>query len=303
MTSGTLTSSHRPRRAFTLVELLIVIGIALVLMGILLPAINRAYNESVRTKMALDIQAISIALEAYRQDHGDIPRPSPSGAAVTRSGNGALPTAAGWDGAVILCRALLGPGNEANDGAGDPANPTLPGPGFRTLPPSVTTTKVQGPYLSVDRFKLVRPTTAFLAPNPAVPAELNNACLADRNGRPILYYPAIKTADVTSTNGYVAGFNWPSTTIRSMFNSTDNSGVYSVGKLRMLLGDSESDNGAFTGNAKNGRIDGTEQPAFKGEFLLISAGPDETFGPASEAVPLSPANPCDDVTNFSRARW
>jgi prepilin-type N-terminal cleavage/methylation domain-containing protein len=286
MTSGTLTSSYRPRRAFTLVELLIVIGIALVLMGILLPAINRAYNESVRTKMALDLQTIATALEAYRQDHGDIPRPSPSGAAVAYTGR-----VAGWDGAIILCRALLGPGDAATDGAD--------GMGFRNLPLSVTTSKVQGPYLSPDRFKLVRPNSAAA---PTTQAELNNACLADRNGRPVLYYPAIKNVDVTSTNGFVAAVTWPSTT-RPMFNSSDNSGAYAVNKLRMLLGDADSDNGAFTGNAKNGRIDGTEQPAFKGEFLLISAGPDETFGPASDTVPLSPSNPCDDVANFSRARW
>ena len=73
------------RRGFTLVELLVVITIITVLMALLLPAVGAAYRKGQRSRMALDLQTISTALEAYRQDHADYPRVGQAGAAVDRS--------------------------------------------------------------------------------------------------------------------------------------------------------------------------------------------------------------------------
>src|SRR4051812_7886736 len=71
--------THRaesPRRSagFTLVELLVVIGIIMTLAAILLPALNTAYRNATRARMAGDLQAIVTALEAYKADFGDYPR-------------------------------------------------------------------------------------------------------------------------------------------------------------------------------------------------------------------------------------
>jgi prepilin-type N-terminal cleavage/methylation domain-containing protein len=103
-------------KGFTLVELLVVIGIILVLMGILLPVLNRAMRQAQITSQKLDFQAITTALENYKQDFGDYPRNSSLPGWNTTT-SGPAPTYMG------LATALLGPGPaistllQAGDGA------------------------------------------------------------------------------------------------------------------------------------------------------------------------------------------
>ena len=119
--------------------------------------------------------------------------------------------------------------------------------------------------------------------------------------RTLLYF-GVTGHRVTGSPGYV----WPATygtnPQRPMFNSDDNVGAMSQGALQLVLGDAESNPGARTlsARAKNGRIDGREQAAFVGEFLILGAGPDEKYGPALLTEIIDPKNPCDDVTNYSR---
>src|SRR5947209_16246920 len=121
------------RTAFTLVELLVVIGILVALVAILLPAVNKAYKTAQRTSMQADLAAISQALDAYRNDFADYPRVDVFLFQVQRQ----------YPGSAALCWGLIAPGPQGNgggapfgsDGYGDP-NPTnpnanLPGPGFR----------------------------------------------------------------------------------------------------------------------------------------------------------------------------
>ena len=57
------------RRAFTLVELLVVIGIIAVLVSILLPVLSRA-REAVRTTQCLsNLRELGLALQLYENDH------------------------------------------------------------------------------------------------------------------------------------------------------------------------------------------------------------------------------------------
>ena len=62
------------RRGFTLVELVVVMGVIALLAGLLLPMIFRAQRAGKRTRLAADLQTIETGLNAYKTDFGDFPR-------------------------------------------------------------------------------------------------------------------------------------------------------------------------------------------------------------------------------------
>ena len=117
---------HGRRRAgFTLVEILVVIGIIVLLAGILVPMVTRAMRTAKQTRIAADMQAIGTALEAFKADQGDYPR---VGAADI--------------GFALLGKNLLGP-------LGDGLLPPPPPPGSPAPdpddPPAYNAAKTYGP--------------------------------------------------------------------------------------------------------------------------------------------------------------
>src|SRR5438067_5343919 len=78
-----------PARGFTLVELLVVIGIIAVLIAVLLPALNRAREQAKITQCASNIRQLCASLINYAiENHGKFP---PSGTFFDPNNTSATP--------------------------------------------------------------------------------------------------------------------------------------------------------------------------------------------------------------------
>ncbi len=327
MTTGR-TSFRRPRAGFTLIEILVVVGIIVVLAGIALPMLMKSYKSAIVTRTRADLQSIALALEAYKADCGDYPRFDDSNAAdasATPPGQSADPLNIQQDrGARLLCRALLGPGPAALTGGAsfgfkasgaEQAPDGADGFGFRKRPGAAGT--VYGPYVQSDKFKLGNSAAQAPGQPPAWDTVgFTDATLLDGNGHTILYYPAAPgNPQITgSTGAFVStaakgkplGSGTPPT-VRPLYNGFDNN-VYGETapppypymvllpdiELQYILGDRNND-----GVIGMGETAATVQP-----YLLWTAGPTGFYGlqPATAAgataVPSGPAYKCDAVCNF-----
>jgi prepilin-type processing-associated H-X9-DG protein/prepilin-type N-terminal cleavage/methylation domain-containing protein len=67
---------RRRRTAFTLVELLVVIGVIALLIGILLPMANKARAMAIRATCRANLRSIGVGLRAYLDDYSDIMPPA-----------------------------------------------------------------------------------------------------------------------------------------------------------------------------------------------------------------------------------
>jgi prepilin-type N-terminal cleavage/methylation domain-containing protein len=287
--SLTRSDPGRGRAGFTLVELLVVIGIIVLLAGILLPMASRAYSKAVRAREALELQAIGAALENYKQDHGMYPDPG-------ADPNVPSTTLGPLRGANTLCRALIAPGSAMVDGAD--------GPGFRARPGG----KIWNAYLPADQFKIGDRTGGGSIDFSTMTLDVyQQIFIIDRFKKPILYYRAQgQASNMRSANGFVALNPVGGMGARPLYDSSQNGWFLPQAGLRAMLGDVS--NGTpitpYSAIQPNGMIDAGETPVFSGPYLLWSAGPDEKYGPLPEdagntsILEQVDVEKCDDVTNF-----
>ena len=184
-------------------------GIILLLISILLPAIIRANRDATRAKMLADLMEISQGLEAYKQQFGDYPRSGP-----------ATPPGGQNNGSVILCWALLAPGPATTGNAPDGAD----GMGFRIR--TASQGEVYGPYLRPDRFRvgtLTAGTNAVSVITPPAVYDDSQDVIGDMYGNVILYYPANPSVPPSQT--YVGKYAIGTLPPQATFNYSDNSNV------------------------------------------------------------------------------
>ncbi len=278
---------HR-KLAFTLIELLAVLGIIAILIGVLIPALTMVKKMAKETQQRAQLTTIELALTAFKNDSGNYPPSSWQGIQMDYCGAQMLAEGlVGWD--------LRGfhPNSTWESNGGGPGGPYDP-----PTPSEANLKERKGPYLEVatsNAFRLEQlfnDTGTKLAPDTYVICDVFGVRLLPagtktvKAGAPILYYRA-NTASKNMTNSFYD---------KRIYNAYDNYELTKLGSLTVdgrpgkdhPLGEDVDRLYDYDdeGGIRDRKMGNPPWPHRPDSYILISAGADGLYGTS------------DDIRNF-----
>jgi len=282
------------KAAFTIVELLTVMSIIVILIGLLVPALNRVriYAKTVRQKA--QFHSIEAALELFNSEFDGYP---PSGALD--------PTSLPYCGAMKLCEAMMG-----WDLLGYHSNSVFRRDGrdaadTRLLYDPTDLASRKGPFLPLESANAYKIKDIYgdgkTSPFPEDTFVLCDVYTRDlpgakKIGMPILYYKADTSGSLHlyTVDGQENPPLGPDNSAGNIYNYFDNQELIGLGKPWIKSGTGTAQNQhalfnyrRFYENTKNDKITTPPARPYRADsYILISAGYDGEYGTA------------DDICNF-----
>ena len=296
-------NKHTSKKGFSIVELLTVMSVIAILMGLLVPALQKVREFALNTKQKAQFHSLSVALNMFQSEEEDYP-------------DSYNVTNAGISGAQMLAEAMVGRDQQGYDpkSSWDPAVDAADADIYNSGVNSSSLARRKGPYVSFDKGGAFRLDELYgtgnygslysgtqANPAPVLTDSFTNkkiniydstgATVLDvvKVGSPILYFKANRSATIFP--GPIRGISdYSATACRNYFyNIHDNVQFFGLGTVS-----DPGDTGkhfpdgdqAFYQEIRNPMITTNDRPYNMDTFILLSAGMDGYYGTA------------DDIWNF-----
>ena len=288
------------RKAFTIVELLTVMSIIVILIGLLVPALNKVKKYATDVRQRAQLHSISTAIELFSNEFEGYPD------STARD-----PQNEEYCGAMKLCEAIMGQdllGVHTNtvfraDGYSADGQTDLYPDDIDSMTPTVRDNNLKarkGPYLQPENANAYRLEDIYGASGAGsflsqtfVLCDVygRRTASGEKTGMPILYYKANTaynqhdstiTMSQSDSNGNIYNY-WDNESLLLLGKPWDTSTTATPHKLS-----ASGDEGVarFYQNTRSDKISTTSRPFNADKFILISAGYDGEYGTA------------DDICNF-----